>query len=308
MSTISAPLAPGEPVTIGAPDPRVRPRLVLDARLRPVPVGVAGELYLAGPALARGYHGRPALTADRFVANPFGAPGDGCTAPATWCAGRRDGAARVPRPHRLPGQDPRLPHRTRRDRGGAARATTASPAAVADRAATTARRRPAGRLRGPRSRRGHSIRPRCSQFVGHALPPYMVPAALDGARRAAADARRQARPEGAAGTGLRCAVAPTAAARRHRDARRVLAGLFAEVLGLESVGVDDSFFALGGDSIMSIQLVSRAKAAGVVLDPAGRVRAQDRRRARRGGAEVGEPRTCRGPRGTARRRRRRRCR
>ncbi|HEY1966341.1 MAG TPA: condensation domain-containing protein, partial [Pseudonocardia sp.] len=72
--TSSAPLSAGQPVDIGAPIPGVC-ALVLDARLHPAPVGVVGELYVSGPAVAHGYVGRPELTADRFVANPFGESG-----------------------------------------------------------------------------------------------------------------------------------------------------------------------------------------------------------------------------------------
>ena len=81
---------------------------------------------------------------------------------------------------------------------------------------------------------------------------------------AAADAQRQARPAGAAGAGAR---APRCVRAPRTPQEELLCGLFAEVLGVERVGIDDNFFALGGDSIMSIQLVSRARRAGLVITP-----------------------------------------
>ncbi|MEU6190026.1 amino acid adenylation domain-containing protein [Nocardia sp. NPDC047038] len=74
MATLSPPLSPDAPVTIGSAVPGMRCQ-VLDHRLRPVGVGVVGELYVSGPGVARGYHGRPDLTGQRFLADPFGPPG-----------------------------------------------------------------------------------------------------------------------------------------------------------------------------------------------------------------------------------------
>src|SRR5699024_5332096 len=75
MTNISDALEPDAHVTIGGPVRGVE-ALVLDDRLRPVPAGVAGELYISGPNVARGYHGRGGLTAGHFVANPFGVDGE----------------------------------------------------------------------------------------------------------------------------------------------------------------------------------------------------------------------------------------
>ena len=90
FATMGAPFAPIPETPIGPPLPNVR-AYVLDASLRPCPAGVVGELYLSGPCLARGYLGRAALTATRFLANPYGAPGERLYRTGDLCAWTCDG-------------------------------------------------------------------------------------------------------------------------------------------------------------------------------------------------------------------------
>ena len=101
--------------------------------------------------------------------------------------------------------------------------------------------------------------------LGRSLPELHGAVCVRGSGSSSADAERQARPSRAAGAGgargERCGAVP------RTPQEEILCALFAEVLGLERVGIDDNFFALGGDSIMSIQLVSRARQAGLVITP-----------------------------------------
>ncbi|MFB7511863.1 amino acid adenylation domain-containing protein [Streptomyces sp. NPDC056144] len=241
---------------VGRPLPNLRAH-VLDAALRPVPAGVPGELYLSGASLARGYLGRPALTAERFVADPF-APGERMYRTGDLVRRRQDGRIAY-----LGRTDHQVKVRGFRIELGEIEAVLTShpdvlQAAVLPYGSTTATES-AGATRlaahvvtrvpvDPAELRAH---------VAAALPDYMVPAAF-----AALDAL----PLGVNGKLDRAALpAPefvtAAGGRAARTApEEILCGLFGEILGVDGVTVDDDFFALGGHSLLATRLLSRVRA------------------------------------------------
>ncbi|MCP2287804.1 non-ribosomal peptide synthetase [Nocardia amikacinitolerans] len=264
LTDAGAPIAAGEAVTIGGPIRGVG-QVVLDGWLRPVAIGVVGELYLAGPGLARGYRNGMGLTASRFVADPFAGRGQ-----------RMYRTGDLVRWVRLPDESLALEYVGRSDlqvkiRGFRVELGEVESALVAcpgvARAAANVHRDPAtgDRLIGYVEPEHHADLDAAAvrAFAAERLASHMVPATvmvLD-ALPVTANGKldRAALPEPDFTTGRAEFRAPAT------EVETTLARLFAEVLGIDTVGADDSFFALGGDSIMSIQLVTRARAAGVVF-------------------------------------------
>ncbi|MBF6415523.1 non-ribosomal peptide synthetase [Nocardia cyriacigeorgica] len=265
-ATASRPLLPNAPVTIGTPI-RGAAVLVLDDHLRPVPVGVAGELYLTGPALARGYHNRPGLTAARFVADPFGAPGTRLYRTGDLARWVRTSTGPVELEY-LGRTDFQIKVRGQRVELGEIDAVLGRADGV-DLAVTLGVPGPTGStalaaylVRAP----GAEIDVAAVQaFAADILPSYMVPAAFvvldEIPRTAVGKLDRDALPAPV------FATEQTAYRPPRTPTERALAEIFAELLGRERVGADDSFFALGGDSILAIQLVSRAKLRGIACTP-----------------------------------------
>ncbi|MFD3743072.1 amino acid adenylation domain-containing protein [Nocardia sp. NPDC058633] len=270
-ATGSAPLAATEPVTIGAPVQGAAV-LVLDDRLHPVPVGVAGELYLAGVALARCYHARPGLTAARFVADPFGGPGELLYRTGDlvrWV--RSDRGAGTPARltlEYLGRTDFQVKVRGQRIELGEIDAVLSGIDGV-EVAVTLGVAGPTGAT----ALAAYLVRaPGADLDIAHVkavaadtLPAYMVPAAfvvLDEIPiNAVGKLDRKALPEPVFATDDTPYRAPETATER------VLAEVYAELLGRTQVGIDDSFFALGGDSILAITLVTQAKLRGVHCTP-----------------------------------------
>ncbi|WP_173075831.1 non-ribosomal peptide synthetase [Phytohabitans rumicis] len=213
---------------------------VLDAGLRPVPPGVAGELYVSGAGLARGYLGRPALTAERFVACPFGGAGVRMYRTGDVVRWRRDGQLEF-----LGRVDDQVKVRGHRIELGEVEAALAGCDGV-KRAAAVVRD---GRLLGyvtPADVDLAAVR----EAVARRLPGYMVPAVVvalpDLPLTGSGKLDRKALPAPAHQPSR-----PPSTAREE-----ALCRAFAAVLGIDSVGADDDFFGLGGDSLSVGRLVA----------------------------------------------------
>ncbi|BBL77219.1 non-ribosomal peptide synthetase [Methylomagnum ishizawai] len=232
---------------------------VLDADLEPVPLGVAGELYIGGPCLARGYFKRPGLTAERFIPDPWGEPGSLLYRTGDRVRQLADGTVEY-----LGRADQQIKLRGYRIEPGEIEAALLELPGVREAVVVLREDRGGRYLAGYVGADGRVTANALRTALAARLPEYMVPAALrvlDALPRTAhgkVDRKRLPLPEQAA-------PRPTTAPRT--DIERRLLAIWRELLGRDDIGITDNFFELGGDSILSIQAASRARRAGLAFTP-----------------------------------------
>ncbi|WP_208652677.1 non-ribosomal peptide synthetase [Herbaspirillum rubrisubalbicans] len=256
---------PATPLPVGMPLPGMRAS-ILDAHLQRLPPGVPGELYLGGVGVARGYHGRADLSAERFVPDPFTDSGERLYRTGDRARYRSDGSIEF-----LGRADDQVKIRGYRVEPGEVaqvlRGLTGVDQAVV---VTLADEHEPDKLRlhayytagAP-----DAPQPAALQDALQALlPDYMQPASLQRLNALPLTANgkldRQRLPRFA--SPLAEAVG---AAKPRNPLEETLAAIWAEVLKCEQIGIHDNFFALGGDSILSLQIIARARKRGIKLSP-----------------------------------------